>query len=70
MGYWLVAGSLAGVRQGQLHTLILASLLALALATLLQVALGLRLPICEGPASAYLAAIIVVAAESHHQLPR
>lgn len=68
-GLWLVAGSLAGVRPGQLHTLILASLLALAIATVLQVVLGFRLPMYEGPASAYLAEITVIAAEGHHQLP-
>ncbi len=66
MGFWLVAGSLAAVPQQQVHTLVAASFLALALATLLQVAVGFRLPMYEGPASAYLAAITVVAAEGHH----
>jgi xanthine/uracil permease len=68
MGFWRVAGSLAGVPPGQLPTLVAASLLALAVATLLQVALGFRLPIYEGPAAAYLAAITVVTAEGNHSL--
>jgi xanthine/uracil permease len=68
MGFWLVAGSLAGVAPAQVPTLVAASLLALGLATLLQVALGFRLPMYEGPAAAYLAAITVVAAEGQHGL--
>lgn len=68
MGFWLVAGSLAGVPVAQVHTLLAASLLALAVATLLQVALGFQLPIYEGPAAAYLAAITVVTAEGQHNL--
>jgi xanthine/uracil permease len=68
MGFWRVAGSLAGVPPGQVPTLVAASLLALGVATLLQVALGFRLPIYEGPAAAYLAAITVVAAEGQHSL--
>jgi xanthine/uracil permease len=65
MGFWLVAGSVAGVPAGQVHTVVAASFLALALATLLQVGVGFRLPMYEGPASAYLAAITVVASEGH-----
>jgi xanthine/uracil permease len=68
MGFWLVAGSLAGVAHDQVHTLIVASLLGLAIGTLLQVAFGFRLPMYEGPASAYLAAIAVVTAQGHHGL--
>lgn len=68
MGFWLVAGSLAGVAHDQVQTLVVASLLGLAIATLLQVAFGFRLPMYEGPASAYLAAITVVTAEGHHGL--
>lgn len=68
MGFWLVAGSLAGVPQSQLSTLVAASLLGLGIATLLQVAFGFRLPMYEGPAAAYLAAITVVTAEGHYSL--
>ncbi|MGN6169174.1 MAG: solute carrier family 23 protein, partial [Solirubrobacteraceae bacterium] len=68
MGFWLVAGSVAGVSHTQLPTLVAASLLALGIATLLQVALGFRLPMYEGPSAAYLAAITVVAAEGQHSL--
>ncbi|HSC04102.1 MAG TPA: solute carrier family 23 protein [Solirubrobacteraceae bacterium] len=68
MGFWLVAGSLAGVAQAQLSTLVAASLLGLGIATLLQVAFGFRLPMYEGPAAAYLAAITVVTAEGQHSL--
>lgn len=68
MGFWLVAGSLAGVAQSQLSTLVAASLLGLGIATLLQVAFGFRLPMYEGPAAAYLAAITVVTAEGHYSL--
>jgi xanthine/uracil permease len=68
MGFWLVAGSLAGVAPSQVSTLISASLLGLGLGTLLQVGLGFRLPMYEGPAAAYLAAITVVTAEGHHSL--
>ena len=52
MGFWLVAGSLAGVAQSQLSTLVAASLLGLGIATVLQVAFGFRLPMYEGPAAA------------------
>jgi xanthine/uracil permease len=68
MGFWLVAGSVAGVGPGQVDTLVTASLLALGIATVLQVAFGFRLPMYEGPASAYLAAITVVGAEGYHGL--
>jgi xanthine/uracil permease len=66
MGFWLVAGSLAGVAPSQVSTLVRASLLGLG--TLLQVAFGFRLPMYEGPAAAYLAAITVVTAEGQHSL--
>src|SRR5947209_5698675 len=56
MGFWLVAGSLAGIAPSQVSTLISASLLGLGLGTLLQVGFGFRLPMYEGPAAAYLAA--------------
>jgi xanthine/uracil permease len=69
MGFWLVAGSIAGIGHSQVHTLVVASLLGLAIATLLQVALGFRLPMYEGPASAYLAAITVVTAQGDRGLP-
>jgi xanthine/uracil permease len=68
MGYWLVGGSLAGVSDHQVHTLVAASFLALGLATLLQVALGFRLPMYEGPASVYLAAVTVVSSQGHQSL--
>jgi xanthine/uracil permease len=68
MGFWLVAGSLAGVAPSQVPTLVSASLLGLGIGTLLQVGLGFRLPMYEGPAAAYLAAITVVTAEGHHSL--
>lgn len=68
MGFWLVAGSLAGVAHSNVSTLIAASLLGLGIATLLQVAFGFRLPMYEGPAAAYLAAVTVVTAEGHHSL--
>lgn len=68
MGFWLVAGSLAGVAPSQVSTLVSASLLGLGIGTLLQVGLGFRLPMYEGPAAAYLAAITVVTAEGHHSL--
>jgi xanthine/uracil permease len=68
LGFWLVAGSLAGVTPGRVHVLIVGSMLGLAVATLLQVVLGFRLPMYEGPASAYLAAIAVVTAHGAHGL--
>ena len=68
MGFWLVAGSVAGVKPDQIDTLVMASLLALGLATLLQVAFGFRLPMYEGPAAAYLASITVISAEGYHSL--
>jgi xanthine/uracil permease len=68
LGFWLVAGSLAGVTPDRVHALIVGSMLGLAFATLLQVLLGFRLPMYEGPASAYLAAITVVTANGAHGL--
>ena len=65
MGFWLVAGSLAHIRPDQVHELVIASFVGLGIATVLQVALGFRLPMYEGPSSAYLAAITVVAAQGH-----
>jgi xanthine/uracil permease len=59
-GFWLVAGDLAGVPEADRETLILASLLGLGLATLIQVVSGYRLPVFEGPASTYFAAVAVV----------
>jgi xanthine/uracil permease len=61
-GFWLVAGDLAGVPAADERTVILASLLSLGLATLIQVLAGYRMPIFEGPASTYLAAVAVLAA--------
>jgi xanthine/uracil permease len=61
-GFWLVAGDLAGVAESQRQTLILSSLIGLGLATLVQVTVGYRMPVFEGPASTYLAAVAVVAA--------
>jgi len=66
IGFWLVAGDLAGVRSGQIHTLIVGSMLTLGGATVLGVLRGFRMPIYEGPASAYLAAIAVVTAHGRH----
>ncbi len=68
MGFWLVAGSVAGVTHAQTPRLVAASLLGLAIGTLLQVAFGFRLPMYEGPSAAYLAAITVVAAEARQGL--
>ncbi len=68
VGFWRVGGSLAGIGTAQVATMVAASLLALGIATLLQVALGLRLPVYEGPAAAYLAAITVITAEGQHSL--
>jgi xanthine/uracil permease len=68
MGFWLVAGSLAGVPGSEVSTLISAALIGLGIGTLLQVAFGFRLPMYEGPAAAYLAAITVITAEGHHSL--
>lgn len=68
MGFWLVAGSVAGVAHSEVPTLIAASLLSLGIATLVQVMFGFRLPMYEGPAAAYLAAVTVVTAEGHHSL--
>jgi xanthine/uracil permease len=68
MGFWLVAGSLAGVASSQVSTLVRASLIGLGIGTVLQVAFGFRLPMYEGPAAAYLAAITVVTAEGQHSL--
>jgi xanthine/uracil permease len=64
-GFWLVAGDLAGVPPSDTRTLIFASMLTLGLATLAQVAAGYRLLLYEGPAAAYLAAIVVVTAGGH-----
>lgn len=68
MGFWLVAGSLAGVNHSQTPTVVAASLLGLAIGTLLQVGFGFKLPMYEGPAAAYLAAITVATAEGQHSL--
>lgn len=64
-GFWLVAGDLAGIPHSAARTLIVASLLAVGVATLLQVIIGYRLPVFEGPASTYLAAVAVVHASGH-----
>jgi xanthine/uracil permease len=64
-GFWLVAGDLAGVPPSDTRTLIFASMLTLGLATLAQVAAGYRVLLYEGPAAAYLAAIVVVTAGGH-----
>src|SRR3954453_10398830 len=63
-GFWLLAGDLAGVAAGDRQALIVASMLCLGIATLVQVLLGHRLPIFEGPANTYLAALAVVSAGS------
>jgi xanthine/uracil permease len=68
IGFWLVAGSLAGVTPGDTDLLIVGSLLGLSIATLLQVLFGFRLAMYEGPSSAYLAAITVVCANHNHGL--
>lgn len=60
-GFWLVAGDMAGVTAGDQRALAVASMLALGFATLVQVLQGYRMPIFEGPASTYLAAVAVVA---------
>ncbi len=64
-GFWLVAGDLAGVARSDTRTLVFASMLTLGLATLAQVAAGYRALMYEGPAAAYLAAIVVVTAGGH-----
>lgn len=61
-GFWLVAGDVAGVAAPDRQTLVLASLLGLGFATLVQVTVGHRMPVYEGPASTYLAAVAVVSA--------
>lgn len=64
IGFWVVAGDLAGVGPSDQRRLILASLLALGVATLAQSLAGYRLPVFEGPASTYFAAIAVLAVSS------
>jgi xanthine/uracil permease len=64
MGFWIVAGDLAGISGSGQRQLILASLLGLGLATLAQAVAGYRLPVFEGPASTYFAAIAVLAVAS------
>jgi xanthine/uracil permease len=68
MGFWLLAGAIAGIPSSRLHVLIAASLLSVALGTLVQVLAGFRLVMYEGPAAAYLAALAVVCARSGHTL--
>ncbi|QLQ09746.1 MAG: purine/pyrimidine permease [Nocardioidaceae bacterium] len=63
-GFWVIAGELAGVQSGIVPSLLGASLAAMGLATLVQVVAGYRLPLFEGPAGSYLAAIAVLAAGS------
>lgn len=60
-GFWLVAGDLLGVPAEDFRILLAASMLAVGLATLLQVLVGYLLPVYEGPAGNYLAAIAVLA---------
>jgi xanthine/uracil permease len=69
-GFWLVAGDLAGVPRSDTRLLIAASLLAMGTATLIQVVAGYRLPVFEGPASTYLAAVAVVRTSGHGGDPR
>lgn len=60
-GFWLVAGDLLGVPPQDSRILLAASMLAVGIATLTQVTLGYLLPVYEGPAGSYLAAIAVLA---------
>jgi xanthine/uracil permease len=60
-GFWLVAGDLAGIPAADQRVLVAGSMLALGAATLMQVLQGCRMPVFEGPASTYLAAVAVVA---------
>jgi xanthine/uracil permease len=60
-GFWLVAGDLVGVEPGDYRILLTASMLAVGIATLLQVTAGYLLPVYEGPAGNYLAAVAVLA---------
>lgn len=69
-GFWLVAADLAGIPPARTRTLIVASLLAMGVATLLQLVVGYRLPVFEGPASTYLAAVAVLHASGRHAHPR
>lgn len=65
-GFWLVAGSTAGVHgPEQTRTFLIAAMLMLGAATLAQVVAGYRIMLYEGPASAYLAAVIVAAGAGH-----
>lgn len=68
-GFWVIAGELAGVQSGDRSFLLGASLAAMGLATLVQVVAGYRLPLFEGPAGSYLAAIAVLAAGSEPVTP-
>lgn len=63
-GFWLVAGDLAGVPAAEFRPLIVASMLGVGIATLAQVVAGYRLPVFEGPAGNYLAAVAVLAVAS------
>jgi len=65
VGFWLVAGNLAGVGPNRVHTLLVGSLLTLGAATMLSVVCGFRMTLYEGPAAAYLAAIAVLGSHGH-----
>jgi xanthine/uracil permease len=69
-GFWFVAGGLADVPVGQQRTLVLASLLGCGIATLLQMLAGYRMPVFEGPASTYLAAVAVLSVSASGARPR
>lgn len=60
-GFWLVAGDLLGVPEEDFRVLLAASMLGVGIATLLQVAIGYLVPVYEGPAGNYLAAVAVLA---------
>lgn len=60
-GFWLVAGDLLGVPEEDFRILLAASMLGVGIATFLQVTIGYLVPVYEGPAGNYLAAVAVLA---------
>ena len=69
LGFWIIAGDLAGVPVSSRDTLILAAMLSVGVATLIQVTVGHRMPIYEGPAGTYLAALAIVALATNAPSP-
>lgn len=67
-GFWVIAGELAGVQSGIVPSCSVRRWLRWVL-RLVQVVAGYRLPLFEGPAGSYLAAIAVLAAGSEPVTP-